>query len=33
MLKTMLMGTIILAFASIVAAQSNDYKKFEFFAG
>ncbi len=32
MLKTMLIGTIIVACASIAAAQ-NDYKKFEFFAG
>ena len=32
MLKTILIGTIILACASIAAAQS-DYKKFEFFTG
>ena len=32
MLKTILIGTIIVACASIAAAQS-DYKKFEFFAG
>ena len=32
MFKTMLIGTIIIACASIAAAQS-DYKKFEFFAG
>jgi Outer membrane protein beta-barrel domain len=31
--KTMLIGTIIVACASIAAAQSDDYKKFEFFAG
>ena len=33
MLKTMLIGIIIVACASIAAAQSDDYKKFEFFAG
>ena len=32
MFKTMLIGTIIIACASIAAAQT-DYKKFEFFAG
>ena len=32
MVKTILIGTIIIACASIAAAQS-DYKKFEFFAG
>ena len=33
MLKTMLIGMIVVACASIAAAQSDDYKKFEFFAG
>ena len=32
MFKTILIGTIIIACASIAAAQT-DYKKFEFFAG
>ena len=29
----MLIGTIVLACASLAAAQSNDYKRFEFFGG
>jgi hypothetical protein len=33
MLKTMLIAMIIVACASIAAAQSDDYKKFEFFGG
>jgi len=33
MFKTMLLGMIIVACASIAAAQSDDYKKFEFFGG
>ena len=33
MFKTTLIGMIILACASIAAAQSDDYKKFEFFGG
>jgi hypothetical protein len=33
MFKTMLLGMIIVACASITAAQSDDYKKFEFFGG
>ena len=33
MFKTTLIGAIILACASIVAAQTDDYKKFEFFGG
>ena len=33
MFKTMLIATIVLACASIAAAQSNDYKRFEFFGG
>ena len=33
MFKTSLIVTIILACASIAAAQTNDYKKFEFFGG
>jgi len=33
MFKTMLIGMIIVACASIAAAQSDDYKKFEFFGG
>lgn len=33
MYKTMLIAMIILACVSVAAAQSNDYKKFEFFAG
>jgi len=33
MFKTMLIGVVILACASIAAAQSSDYKKFEFFGG
>lgn len=33
MFKTMLIGLLILTCASVAAAQSNDYKKFEFFAG
>lgn len=33
MLKILLTGLMILTCASLAAAQSNDYKKFEFFAG
>ena len=33
MLKTILIGMMILTCASLAAAQSDDYKKFEFFAG
>ena len=33
MFKTMLIGMVILACTSIAAAQSSDYKKFEFFGG
>lgn len=33
MFKTILTGIVIIACASIAAAQSDDYKKFEFFAG
>jgi hypothetical protein len=33
MLKTMLIGMIVLACSSIAVAQSDDYKKVEFFAG
>ena len=33
MFKTTLIGLLIVACASIAAAQSDDYKKFEFFAG
>lgn len=33
MLRTILMGMMILTCASLAAAQTNDYKKFEFFAG
>ncbi len=33
MLKTMLIGMIIVACAPIAAAQTDDYKKFEFFGG
>ena len=33
MFKTLLIGLTILTCASLAAAQSNDYKKFEFFAG
>ena len=33
MFKTTLIATLVLACASIAAAQSNDYKRFEFFGG
>jgi hypothetical protein len=33
MFRTILTGLVIFACASLVAAQSDDYKKFEFFAG
>ena len=33
MLKTILLGTLIIACASVVAAQTNDYKKWEIFGG
>jgi hypothetical protein len=33
MFKTVLIATIIIACASIAAAQSDDYKRFEFFGG
>ena len=33
MLKTILIGTLIIACASVAAAQSDDYKRWEFFGG
>ena len=33
MFKTILLGTLIIACASVAAAQSDDYKKWDFFGG
>lgn len=33
MFRTILTGLVIIACASLAAAQSDDYKKFEFYAG
>ena len=33
MLKTILIGTLIIACASVAAAQTDDYKRWEFFGG